>query len=965
MFPGRVALCLLALVAAPLLAAAQPLPPARIAIPETARLFIANPAESPVQVRTLRIDGEARGGLALTTVEMAFFNPNRRVLEGELQFPLLEGQSVTGFALDVDGRLREAVPVDKARGQTVFEDITRARVDPGLLQVTQGNNYKLRVYPIPAQGERRIVLRIAQALVSSSGRRVYRLPMGFADRVAQLSVTLRVAGATGAPLVDTSILGPIGFREERGVWVAAIERSQYSGKGALEVSIPSSAKAFAAVQRFDGNQYFWAEMPVRIASGARAPSRIVQLVWDSSGSMAGRDVAKELDLLDAYLRALGNVEVRLVRVRDAAEPAERHRIAGGNWSALRRALESTPYDGATNLGSVSLDPDAQEVLVFSDGLGNFGEEHVVLEGVPVFTVNSSARADANRLRHLSDSSGGRYIDLNADSRDVALAKLRRTSTRVVSLEGEGVRDLLGGSAFPQNGRIAVAGIATGSSGTVRVIVEHPDGKRETVEARLPADSSEGRLVAGTWAGLKVAQLEGEYEYNRGEIRRLGRAFALPTRETSLIVLERAEDYARYEIDPPRELAEAYGRLRANANRIATADRQSHLERIVKLLEEKQAWWNREYPKRDRPQVKKSEAQVAMGAVADRVSGEVDAMARQGAAPPALASPASSMAARENAPARLEAKLLDAEAGGTASIRLRPWMPDSPYATRMREAAADRVYRVYLDERPDYLKSSAFFLDAADILIEKGQPDLAVRVLSNLAEMDLENRHVLRILGYRLLQAGRAPLAVTVFRKVLVLAPDEPQSFRDLGLAYASDRKFQKAVDSLYEVVVKPWHGRFPEIELVTLADMNAIIATAGEKFDLARIDPRLLKSLPLDLRVVLTWDADNTDIDLWVTDPNGERAYYGNRMTYQGGRMSLDFTGGYGPEEFSLRNAKPGIYKVQANFFGHRQQIVAGATTLQVKLTTGFGTPLQKERIVTLRLKGQSEVVNVGEFEVK
>ena len=114
----------------------------------------------------------------------------------------------------------------------------------------------------------------------------------------------------------------------------------------------------------------------------------------------------------------------------------------------------------------------------------------------------------------------------------------------------------------------------------------------------------------------------------------------------------------------------------------------------------------------------------------------------------------------------------------------------------------------------------------------------------------------------------------------------------------------------------------------------------------------------------MTWDADNTDLDLWVTDPNGERAFYGNRLTYQGSRMSPDFTGGYGPEEFALKQAKPGTYRVEAQFYGHRQQIVAGATTLQATLTTGFGTTAQRERIVTMRLQGQKEVIFVGEFDV-
>lgn len=307
----------------------------------------------------------------------------------------------------------------------------------------------------------------------------------------------------------------------------------------------------------------------------------------------------------------------------------------------------------------------------------------------------------------------------------------------------------------------------------------------------------------------------------------------------------------------------------------------------------------------------------------------------------------------------------AQSGAAAAhIQLKKWMPDSPYARRLRAAAADEAYAVYLSELPNYRNSTAFYLDAADIFFEKKQPELALRILSNLAEMDLENRHVLRILGYRLLQAGRADLAIPVLEKVLDLAPDEPQSWRDIGLARAQAGQNQQAVDALYEVVRRPWHNRFPDVELIALAELNAIVARSAQPLDTSAVDPRLLKNLPLDLRVVLSWDADNTDIDLWVTDPNGEKVFYANALSYQGGRISRDFTGGYGPEEFSLKHAKPGKYRVQAEFYGHRQQIVAPATTLQLELFTNYGKPAQQSRAITLRLAGQKEVVDVGEFEV-
>ena len=81
--------------------------------------------------------------------------------------------------------------------------------------------------------------------------------------------------------------------------------------------------------------------------------------------------------------------------------------------------------------------------------------------------------------------------------------------------------------------------------------------------------------------------------------------------------------------------------------------------------------------------------------------------------------------------------------------------------------------------------------------------------------------------------------------------------------------------------------------------------------------------------------------------------------------MSLDFTGGYGPEEFSLKRAKPGKYKIEAQYFGDRRQSVTGPTTLQVRLATRFGTAEGKEQSITLRLQGRQELVYVGEFEVK
>ena len=173
-------------------------------------------AEQPIRLQALKVDVEVSAGVAETRVQMEFFNPNGRILEGKLQFPLASGQIVSGFALDIDGELRDAVPVEKARAQQVFEDIVRRRVDPGLLQTTLGNNYELRIYPLAPGKTRTVVLRLVEPATARLS-----LPLAYAKAVDRFEVSLRYASRTARPqIVSTNPLGLAFERDPRGGFVA-------------------------------------------------------------------------------------------------------------------------------------------------------------------------------------------------------------------------------------------------------------------------------------------------------------------------------------------------------------------------------------------------------------------------------------------------------------------------------------------------------------------------------------------------------------------------------------------------------------------------------------------------------------------------------------------------------------------------------------------------------------------------
>ncbi len=939
---------------------------AAITAPPVPRLIESSGAEQPIRLQSLRISGEISGGMAETTVQMVFFNPNQRQLEGQLQFPLLPGQQITAFALDIDGKLRPAVPVEKAKGRQIFEAIERRRVDPALLEATQGNNFKLRVYPIDAMSTRTVELRYAEALARHGTRWSYRLPLAYGDRLRDFDLSLKIHGSGASPKVSGA-LGSVVFRKKGAGYHAHVAKSRFAPTGTLNILVAAGKQAQTYVQERDGATYFTAEIPVSTARVARPLPKIVGLLWDSSGSGAARAHDAELLELDRYFKALGNAEVRLIRLRDRVEPTEIFRIANGNWDALRFALKSTVYDGASALADWQPQHDVGEYLLVSDGLLNYrGTRFPVLAaGQRLYALSSSLAADAGRLAALAEHGGGRLVQVDLQKPGAAADALLTEGAHVRDISAAGATDVLVESSDPQQGLIRVAGklLAPNAQLTLTLVQQ---GKASDMSIGVSADAPVHPLAAHLWAGYKLHALEADYEANRAAIRRLGTQFGIPTRETSLIVLDRLEDYVRYDVTPPPAYLAAYEKLTSLRGAQLRQKQQKHLDRVVQEFEQKVVWWEKTYPKDAPPKpAAKAESQRPTGAASMPAPAAMAAIPRSAPAP----APARLMSAqRDSESAQRRAAAPSNTAPAEIGIALKKWSSDAPYIGRMTAASADTIYQVYLDEKPGYANSSAFFLDAADMLLDKGRRDLALRVLSNLAEMDLENRHVLRILGYRLLQAGAPELAIPVFEKVVQMAEEEPQSFRDLGLAHAAAGHYQKAIDRLNEVVMRPWDGRFAEIELIALAEMNAIIATAPAQqvaLDTSRIDPRLLKNLPLDMRAVLTWDADNSDMDLWVTDPNGEKAYYGHRLTYQGGRMSRDFTGGYGPEEFSLRHAKPGKYKIEANYYGSRQQVVTGATTLQLKLSTGFGTGAAKDQMVTLRLKGRGESVFVGEFEVK
>ena len=117
------------------------------------------------------------------------------------------------------------------------------------------------------------------------------------------------------------------------------------------------------------------------------------------------------------------------------------------------------------------------------------------------------------------------------------------------------------------------------------------------------------------------------------------------------------------------------------------------------------------------------------------------------------------------------------------------------------------------------------------------------------------------------------------------------------------------------------------------------------------------------LRVLLSWDSDGTDLDLHVVSPDGQHAYYGDRVVPNGGSLDVDVTTGYGPEIYS--NAAPisGTYLVYVNYYGSgyggdEKEL----TVAQVVILTDENTPNEKRQVFNVPMRNPGELTLVKSF---
>lgn len=959
-------------------------------------------SDGSVYLQKLAVDVKIAGTMATTTWTMTFRNKTTRILEGELNFPLPAGISVSRYALDINGIMREAVPVTKEKGTLLFETVERRRIDPGILEKVEGNTFRTRIYPINPGGVRTVAIAYEQGLPADGRNELrYSLPLAFTHPIEDFGIDISVIHSAVRPLLEQEgSKEGLQFKEWKDVWSASQHWSDYKADQSLTVRIPKPVDATEAMMEQVGNHYFFtAGVYLRPEKIDRQAPKQLTILWDASLSGLTNHKKKELDLLDAYFERLKDVEVTLVGFSNTVADPKHFSVNGGRWKALRSALEGMVYDGATQFGALDLTRySGDETLLFSDGHSTFGSGDIRPGNKPVYVIVSAAGADYPFLQSIADRTAGEIIDLDNGDIDHARDQLLYQRLQYLGVRPvNGIEECYPSLPVAVTGSFTMAGMSFQPS--QEIVLRFGYAGKVTREQGVKLDYSHQQTdqpnLERVWAQKKIAELDPRYDDNRVEIEQLGRRYGIVTRNTSLIVLESVNDYITYDIEPPAELRGEYDRImkqrgfsQLGTQKVAVNNAESYFNELL-------GWWKRPEQPAEKKKVQYQmeirqdtverelmgrvagvQVQPAPGSATPRANASADRAARldevvvtgYGKRRRKDVEDADRETAREPAP---QAKVNGYfESPGRGRFTAAAADENTEYQRQLKEAPSAGRYALYLQLRNEHLRTPLFYYRAADVFFAAGDKAAGLRILSNIAELETESYELYKMLGYKLKELGAVEEECGVFRRIVDWRPFEPQSYRDFGLALEDAGHFQQALDTLCYAITREYdenvRSLYNGIEETLVPEINELIEKHNGQLDIRRVPKTLIGNMPVDLRVVLNWNRPNTDIDLWVTDPNGEKCYYAHRFTQLGGRISHDFTRGLGPEQFLLRNALKGSYKVEVNYFGDTQVTLAGETTIMAEIYTNYGTPQQRRQIITLQMqRGANGAVYVGEFDFK
>ena len=490
-----------------------------------------------LELVAVRVDATIRGHLARTECELTYRNDLDSVVEGDFSFPLPAGAELTGLGLYFNGRLRQAVAVERERARVAYEQTVHQRIDPALAEWSSGNRATLRVYPIPAKGEKKVWLSYDQEIVSGD----YVLDLRWGSRLRSADVRIDADGRFIRDGLDVSYERPYRLQLSN----TALDR-------VLTAEADARTEVLAARDDTAHRWYLAAAPRVTSAGSPVPPARELVVFWDTSGSAMHQDSAALLEFISLLAaRQTAGARVSFIpfdaTVGDAVATVDAlHAIGATNYPALfarmRRMMAEAPAE--------------TRFLLVTDGITSLGSRRAIVRAAgelrslnrPLTVIHSSPRVDDILLTQIAAATNGWLLDLGQlTPRDAAEAAMRVPPR--TPLAAEKIPIAVSARIAQPGERIALAAEMEFKPFILPLRLGDETRSLPIRELREPREIA---MVRSAYARAKLRELLLS-DATDAELLEHGRRFQQMTPRTSLLVLDSWHDYERWNAPMPDDV----------------------------------------------------------------------------------------------------------------------------------------------------------------------------------------------------------------------------------------------------------------------------------------------------------------------------------------------------------------------------------------------------------------------------
>jgi len=843
------------------------------------------------------------GPFAETTLELGFENTSSSLLQGTFKINLPSGVIINDLSLKINGQWEGGELIEKHSARKQYEAVVRRKVDPAVLSWINGSIYQVRIYPFPANDKRWIKIKYWQDLSNNSSNWQYLLPLTKDQKLDKLNMRLTVDApslksvALSENYQQLAYFKAIANNNHR--FESLVQENDFTVPGNFTLDISHSDdrhNAWVAKHTADGEHpYFAVHWLEDLEPVKRQPSGKLMIYIDTSLSMIDTSV----DNLNSFIGDLIDKSKEDTHVIIKHFNYKVHDIASAKVKDLSGHQIMPVFDGASNYQAVLEDianNKGSDVVIITDAQTSMQTEQTLKRfenlGVNLFFLPANNEFSQHWSSALALSNNGKILPILGTDFATIWGEFSNLSWQILSYEfdqGNGI------DVFPRTG-------AKMNNKGVKVAFRSINSTPKSVRLKLKSGSHVKVLSANLdaakishsaeklWAYRKLFELVGGSSDLSKEILLHAKRYQIVSPQTSYIVMEPGvplitSNQNNGGTDEVHRIDDFVPPNLTNGGTSTSAT----LDLMERNLE--------------------SESLLMIHALNDEVHRIADFVPPNDEGTGFIDSNLTYDNNRHNSKSN-EACLNKTHIGQNMQYSRLDMVFDDhsstppKYFTKKLWSVAD-LAKEYHNNRSCHLNEAWFFIEYAQRFFEYNQKDRALSVLSNLFEIQQEDGNSLRALGLSSSLFAQHEWGEIAFGLLIQLRPEEVQNYRDLAWLYVEQGKYQIALDVLNNLGNIEWDRRFPALKFLVSKEARLIQTLMSEH----NHQEELLYSY-------ITWNTDNTDIDLWI-DEGHPQHYLNYQRSYRSvGSLSNDFTSGYGPEVYFTTNPKNKPLGFYVNYFG-------------------------------------------------